>query len=223
MLVLEDMATALARGARIYAEVRGYGLSGDAFHMTAPREDGSGALRCMRAALAEAGLDAAHVDYVNAHATSTPLGDAVEGLALGALFGSSTVKQTQQLQPPLERHGWSRGLRAGTCGLQSSEGAARPLPAREGRVAVSSTKGATGHLLGAAGAVESIFAVLAVQTGIVPHTLNLDTPDAALPADVCDFIAGAPSARPGGVRVAMNNSFGFGGTNCSLVFTEAPG
>ena len=193
---------ARARGARIYAEIRGYGLSGDAFHITAPREDGSGALRCMRAALHEAGLSPDDVDHVNAHATSTPLGDVIEGRALGALFGSLCV--------PTAHSRSGRRARLTT---------------------VSASKGATGHLLGAAGAVESIFAVLAVHTGRAPPTLNLEQPDDALPHDVCEFVklrkdAGSAyslegrstESSRGSIRVALKNSFGFGGTNASLVF-----
>ena len=178
MLVLEELAHARARGARIYAEVRGYGATGEAHHVTAPAADGDAALRCMRAALAEGGLAAAHVDYVNAHATSTPLGDAAEAVALGRLFA----------------------------------GGGR-------RVAVSSTKGAIGHLLGAAGAVEAIFAVLAVTRGEVPPTANLDALDAALPTDVCDFVRVGDEPRRR-VRAALSNSFGFGGVNCALLFAE---
>ena len=164
----------------------------------------------MLAALREAGLQPEDVDYVNAHATSTPLGDAVEGLALGALFGSA-----QTPLPRLVPAGWTaprdRGHR------------------RHSRVAVSSCKGSTGHLLGAAGAVESIFTVLALHTGRVPPTLNLQEADAGLPHDVCEFVGAAPpaaaassEARPR-IRVAMKNSFGFGGTNATLVFTRDEG
>lgn len=242
-LVHPVMQAARKRGARIYAEVQGYGLSGDAFHMTAPREDGSGALRCMLAALREAGLRPDDVDYVNAHATSTPLGDVVEGRALGALFGSSLTPPPRQAPAA-----WIRSI------AQRDRNSAR-------RVAVSSSKGATGHLLGAAGAVESIFTVLALHTGHIPPTLNLTNPDATLPYDVCDFVgpdrgirasigsseapndSSASTARSDSscsavtngnsntveslhparrLRVAVKNSFGFGGTNASLVFTRTP-
>jgi 3-oxoacyl-[acyl-carrier-protein] synthase II len=190
VVVLEEAEAAAARGARVYAEVRGYGLAGDAWHITSPRPDGSGALRCMAAALAEGGLQAHHVDYVNAHATSTPVGDGVEAAGLASLF--------------------REGRAAGGGG---------------GRVAVSSTKGAIGHLLGAAGAVEAVFSILAVHTGWVPPTLNLTHPDAALPTGVCDFpaapAAGGGTAR-GVIRAALSNSFGFGGTNASLLFAAPP-
>jgi 3-oxoacyl-[acyl-carrier-protein] synthase II len=192
VVVLEDMDTALARGAPIYAEIRGYGCSGDAHHITAPKEDGGAAYRCMSAALAEGGLAASQIDYVNAHATSTPRGDEVEARALANLF--------------------------------------RGRPPGASRVAVSSTKGAIGHLLGAAGAVEAIFTILAIKHGAIPPTLNLSLAsnastegstavDDRLPTDVCDFVGadgGGFAARP--VHAALNNSFGFGGTNCSLLF-----
>ena len=190
VLVLEEMLAAQARGARIYGEVRGYGLCSDAFHVTAPRDDGSGALRCMRAALDEAGLRPEDVDYVNAHATSTPLGDAVECKGLARLF---------------------RG-EAGAAGYLASRGG-------RGRVRVSSTKGSVGHMLGAAGAAEAIFSVLAVSSGRVPATRNLTTLDADAPVDVCDFPAQAAATLAlGAVRIAMSNSFAFGGANASLLF-----
>ncbi|KAJ2477910.1 Mitochondrial beta-keto-acyl synthase [Coemansia sp. RSA 2131] len=158
-LVLEELEHARSRGARIYAEICGYGLSGDAHHITAPPHDGAGAQRAMRRALQTANLRAADIDYVNAHATSTPLGDAIENRAIKAVFGSAASD-----------------------------------------LAVSSTKSATGHLLGAAGAIEAVFSVLAVAHDVAPPTLNLD------------------DERP--VRAAMTNSFGFGGTNASLVFAK---
>lgn len=192
VLVLEAAEHALARGARILAEVRGYGACGDAHHITAPADDGSGAFRCMAAALAEGGLLPGHVDYVNAHATSTPIGDAIEAAGLARLF-------------------------RGADGAAGSE--------RGHKVAVSSTKGAIGHLLGAAGAVEAAFAALAVAHDAVPPTVNLESPDPSLPTDVCDFVTPtAPGTtsnrlhRP--VRAALSNSFGFGGTNCSVLFSK---
>ena len=186
VLVLEERDRARARGAHIYAELRGYGCTSDAHHVTAPAPGGGAALRCMRAALAEGGLDPAHVDYVNAHATSTPLGDAAEAAALGRLFAD-------------------RGAGGGGS-----------------LAAVSSTKGAIGHLLGAAGAVEAAFAVLAVARGEVPPTANLDNLDPALPTDVCDFVRVGDATRRR-VRAALSNSFGFGGVNSSLLFAEDGG
>lgn len=179
-VVLEELEHARARGAPILAEIRGYGLSGDAHHITAPKEDGSGSLLCMRAALRDAGLSADHVDYVNAHATSTPVGDVVE----------------------------ARGLRALCRDVQG----AGP--------AVSSTKGALGHLLGAAGAVEAIMCILAVRDNMVPPTVNLTDPD---PDTDGVHLVGHGAGIQRQVRVAMSNSFGFGGTNCSIVLTEPPG
>lgn len=185
VLVLEAADHALARGARILAEVRGYGACGDAHHITAPAEDGSGAYRCMSAALAEGGLSPQHVDYVNAHATSTPIGDAIEAAGLARLFRGTDGSSTGQ------------------------------------KVAVSSTKGAIGHLLGAAGAVEAAFAALAVANDAVPPTVNLETPDPSLPTDVCDFVTpAAPDSLRRQVRAALSNSFGFGGTNCSVLFSK---
>ncbi len=171
VLVLEALDVALARGARVHAEVRGYAATADATHPASPAEDGSGARRCMELALADAGVAHADVDYVNAHATSTPAGDEVEALAIRSVFGGHTH-----------------------------------------RLPVSSTKSATGHLLGAAGAVEAIFCVRALETGMVPPTLNLDRPD---PACALDHVA--HKARPADLRVALSNSFGFGGTNAALV------
>ncbi len=175
MVVLESFDHARARGARIHAELVGYGMSGDAWHITSPSESGDGALRAMRNALRRARLPAEAVQYVNAHGTSTPLGDDIELAAVERLFGT----------------------------------AARQL-------AMSSTKSATGHLLGAAGAVEAIFSVLAMRDGVVPPTLNLDSPSRET---VIDRVAHSAQERP--VRVAMSNSFGFGGTNASLVFRAA--
>ncbi|MFY0638758.1 beta-ketoacyl-ACP synthase II [Maricaulis maris] len=175
VVVLEEYEHAKARGATIYAEVKGYGLSGDAYHITAPAEDGDGGFRSMSAALRDAGLTPADIDYVNAHGTSTPLGDEIELRAVERLFGD----------------------------------------AANGTV-MSSTKSAIGHLLGAAGAVEAIFSILAIRDGKCPPTLNLDNPsvDTAL-----DLAARETVTRP--VKAALSNSFGFGGTNASVVFVAA--
>jgi 3-oxoacyl-[acyl-carrier-protein] synthase II len=175
MVVLESLEHARARGARIHAELAGYGMSGDAWHITSPSESGDGALRAMQRALRSAGVAAGEVGYVNAHGTSTPQGDDIELAAVERLFGD----------------------------------AARSL-------AMSSTKSATGHLLGAAGAVEAIFAALAIRDGVVPPTLNLEAPSRH---SAIDRVARAAQERP--VRVAMSNSFGFGGTNASLVLKAA--
>ena len=172
-LVLEEHGHARARGAKIYAEVVGYGLSGDAHHITAPAEDGDGGFRSMQAALNSAGLAPTDIDYVNAHGTSTPKGDEIELGAVKRLFAG---------------HAYD--------------------------MCMSSTKSATGHLLGAAGAIEAIFAVKAIETGTIPPTLNLNDPD-----DGCDIDLVALTAREKTVRTAMSNSFGFGGTNASVVFT----
>jgi len=175
IVVLEDYEHAKARGAKIYAEVKGYGLSGDAYHITAPAEDGDGGFRSMSAALKDAGLAPGDIDYVNAHGTSTPLGDEIELRAVERLFGNSA----------------------------------------DGLV-MSSTKSAIGHLLGAAGAVESIFSILAIRDGVCPPTLNLDNPSVQTAINL------APKAavkKP--VRAALSNSFGFGGTNASVVFVAA--
>lgn len=174
VLILESEEHARARGARIRARLAGYGASGDAAHMAAPDESGRGARLCMQAALADAGLAPDAVDYVNAHATSTPAGDRVEVTALRGIFGAA---------------------------LDS-------LP-------VSSTKGATGHLMGAAGAVEAIFSIRALEEQILPPTLNLDDPD---PDCALDHVAHKP--RPARVRCALSNSFGFGGVNAALLFAH---
>lgn len=175
VLVLEEREHALARGATIRGEVLGYGATADASHMAAPLEDGAGAARCMRLALASADLAPEAVGYVNAHATSTPAGDVPEVLALRAVFGAA-----------LER-----------------------LP-------VSATKSMTGHLLGAAGAVEAILTLLAMQEGLLPPTINLDEPD---PECALDHVRN--KARSATARVALSNSFGFGGTNASLILGAA--
>jgi 3-oxoacyl-[acyl-carrier-protein] synthase II len=171
-IVLEEFEHARARGATIYAEFAGFGMSGDAHHITAPPEDGEGARLAMVNAVRDAGIDPSQVDYINAHATSTELGDRAETIAIKRAFGNH---------------------------------------ARE--LAVSSTKSMTGHLLGAAGVVEAIFSILAIRDGILPPTINLDNPD---PACDLDYVPGA--ARRARVQVALSNSFGFGGTNGSLVF-----
>jgi 3-oxoacyl-[acyl-carrier-protein] synthase II len=172
VLVLERAAHARARGARVRARLGGYAATADARHIAAPDPEAVGAIRCMRAALADAGIAPDEVGYVNAHATSTPAGDEVEAQALRTVFG-----------------------------------------AHVDRLAVSSTKGATGHLLGAAGALEALLCVLAVETGTLPPTLNLDDPD---PECALDHVVGKP--REAGARVALSNSFGFGGVNAALLF-----
>jgi 3-oxoacyl-[acyl-carrier-protein] synthase II len=174
VLVLEALEHARARGATIRAELVGYGASADAMHVAAPDEEGRGAAHCMRRALASADLAPADVDYVNAHATSTPAGDRIEATAIRAVFGAD----------------------------------ADDTP-------VSSTKGATGHMLGAAGAVEALFCVRALETGLLPATRNLDDPDPDCPLDHV-----AHKARRARIRVAMSNSFGFGGTNASLLLAR---
>jgi 3-oxoacyl-[acyl-carrier-protein] synthase II len=175
VVVLESYEHAVARGAKIYAEVVGYGMSGDAYHITSPTEDGDGAFRCMKAALNRAGLAPSDIDYINAHGTSTPLGDEIELKAVERLVGNAAAK-----------------------------------------LAMSSTKSATGHLLGAAGAVEAIYSVLAIRDGIVPPTLNLDDPSVETAIDLVPHKA---KQRP--VEIVLSNSFGFGGTNASLVFRQA--
>ncbi|WP_412072927.1 beta-ketoacyl-ACP synthase II [Tritonibacter mobilis] len=171
IVVLEEYEHAKARGAKIYGEVLGYGLSGDAYHITAPSEDGEGGERSMRAALANAGLSAADIDYINAHGTST-MADTIELGAVERLLGDHASKAT-----------------------------------------MSSTKSATGHLLGAAGAIEAIFSILAIRDQVAPPTINLDTPAVETPVDL------APNAkREREINVALSNSFGFGGTNASVIF-----
>jgi 3-oxoacyl-[acyl-carrier-protein] synthase II len=171
-VVLEEYEHAKRRGAKMYAELVGYGMSGDAYHITAPSPDGDGALRCMTAAIRRAGISPGEIDYINAHGTSTPLGDEIELGAVQRLVGNATS-----------------GL------------------------AMSSTKSSIGHLLGAAGAVEAIFSILAIRDNVVPPTINLDNPSVETPIDLVPH-----QAKQREVDVALSNSFGFGGTNASLVF-----
>jgi 3-oxoacyl-[acyl-carrier-protein] synthase II len=174
-VVLEEYEHAEKRGAHVYGELVGYGLSGDAYHITAPAEDGDGALRCMQAAIRRAGISAGDIDYINAHGTSTPVGDEIELKAVERLLGSAA-----------------------------------------GRVAMSSTKSSIGHLLGAAGAVEAIFCLLAIRDQVVPPTINLDNPSVATAIDLVPH-----RARKRPVNIVLSNSFGFGGTNASLILRGA--
>ncbi|MCP3951619.1 MAG: beta-ketoacyl-ACP synthase II [Desulfobacterales bacterium] len=171
MLLLESLEKARSRGARIYAEIRGYGMSGDAFHMASPPPEAEGAARCMRVALEDAALSPNEIDYINAHGTSTPLNDVSETSAIKSVFGAHAAN-----------------------------------------LMVSSTKSMTGHLLGGAGGVEAVFTALALATGIIPPTINLDNPD-----EGCDLDYVAHVARKKEITAAMTNSFGFGGTNAVLV------
>jgi 3-oxoacyl-[acyl-carrier-protein] synthase II len=171
VVVLETLEHAKARGAKIYAEIIGYGMSGDAYHITAPAENGDGAYRCMRAALKRAEIGVSDIDYVNAHGTSTPMGDEIELGAVERLFGNAA-----------------------------------------GKLAMSSTKSATGHLLGAAGAIEAIFSLLAIRDNIAPPTLNLDNPSVETAIYLLPHTA---KKRP--INTVLSNSFGFGGTNASLI------
>jgi 3-oxoacyl-[acyl-carrier-protein] synthase II len=171
VVVLEELEHARARGAKIYAEVVGYGLSGDAYHITAPSPDGDGGFRAMQAALKDAGLTPDAIDYVNAHGTSTPVGDEIELGAVARLLGNAA-----------------------------------------GKVTMSSTKSATGHLLGAAGAVEAIFGALAIRDNVAPPTINLENPSVATPIDLAPL-----KAVEREIDIVLSNSFGFGGTNASLV------
>jgi 3-oxoacyl-[acyl-carrier-protein] synthase II len=172
VVVLETIEHAKARGAKIYAELIGYGMSGDAYHITAPAPDGDGALRCMNSAIRRAGISASDIDYINAHGTSTPLGDEIELGAVQKLVGNAA-----------------------------------------GSISMSSTKSCVGHLLGAAGAIEAIFSILAIRDGIVPPTINLDNPSVETPIDL---VPHQPRKRK--VDTVLSNSFGFGGTNASLIF-----
>ena len=172
VLVLEEYDHAKRRGAKIYAELIGYGLSGDAYHISAPAPDGDGALRCMNAAIRRAGISPADIDYINAHGTSTPLGDELELEAVHRLVGNAA-----------------------------------------GRMCMSSTKSSIGHLLGAAGAVEAILAILALRDGVVPPTINLDNPSVETPIDLVPH-----HSKKKDIDVVLSNSFGFGGTNASVVF-----
>jgi 3-oxoacyl-[acyl-carrier-protein] synthase II len=174
VVVLEEYEHAKARGAKIYAEVVGYGLSGDAHHITAPADDGNGGYRSMEAALKRAGINREDIDYVNAHGTSTPLGDEIELGAVKRLFGDHAYE-----------------------------------------MAMSSTKSAIGHLLGAAGAVEAIYSIMAINKNVVPPTINLDDP-----SDACDINLVPHTAQERNVSHALSNSFGFGGTNASLIFAD---
>ncbi|HVR40962.1 MAG TPA: beta-ketoacyl-ACP synthase II [Thermoanaerobaculia bacterium] len=174
IVVLEEREHALARGARIYCEITGYGMSSDAHHITSPSDDGDGMARVMRRALKDAGLDPSAIDYINAHGTSTPIGDKVETIAIKTAFGDAAYK-----------------------------------------LAVSSTKSMTGHLLGAAGGLESAIAAKVVETGILPPTINYETPDPD-----CDLDYVPNVAREKSVTHVLSNSFGFGGTNASLIFSK---
>ena len=172
ILVLEEWERAKARGARIYAELVGFGMSGDAHHMTAPSENGEGGARCMVAALRDAGIDPSEVGYINAHGTSTPQGDLAETMGIKSVFGAHASK-----------------------------------------LMVSSTKSMTGHLLGAAGGVEAVFSAMALHTGIIPPTINLEHP-----SEGCDLDYVPHTAREAKIDIALSNSFGFGGTNGTLIF-----
>ena len=174
LVILEEMESAVKRGARIYAEVCGYGLSSDAYHLTAPAPGGEGAARCMKMALDNAGINPEEIDYINAHGTSTPFGDIGETMAVKSVFGDHARK-----------------------------------------VMVGSTKSMTGHALGAAGGIEAVFSLKALQTGVVPPTINYDEPDPE-----CDLDYIPNTARDVSMDVVMSNSFGFGGTNATLIFRK---
>jgi 3-oxoacyl-[acyl-carrier-protein] synthase II len=176
-VVLEALDHAKARGATIHAELVGYGLSGDAYHITAPSPDGDGAFRCMSMAIKRAGISVDDIDYINAHGTSTPLGDEIELGAVQRVVGNAA-----------------------------------------GRISMSSTKSCIGHLLGAAGAVEAIFSILAIRDGVAPPTINLDNPSVETPIDLVPHVA-----RKRDINTALSNSFGFGGTNASLIFSRYAG
>jgi 3-oxoacyl-[acyl-carrier-protein] synthase II len=174
VMVLEEYEHARKRGARIYGEIIGYGMSGDAYHMTAPSEDGAGAVLSMENAIRNAGIDKSSIDYINAHGTSTPAGDVVESNAIKKVFGPAAKN-----------------------------------------VAISSTKSMTGHLLGAAGGIEAVFCLLAMRDRVAPPTINLDHPDPE-----CDLDYVPHQARQMDINIALSNSFGFGGTNGSLIFSK---
>jgi 3-oxoacyl-[acyl-carrier-protein] synthase II len=176
VVILEELEHAKARGAKIHAEIKGYGLSGDAHHITAPAEDGDGGFRSMQMALRRAGLAPSDIDYINAHGTSTPLGDEIELKAVERLFGNAA-----------------------------------------GKVSMSSTKSSIGHLLGAAGAVEAIFSILAMRDQVAPPTINLDNPSVTSEMDLVPL-----KARKRSIEAVLSNSFGFGGTNATLVMTAPP-
>jgi 3-oxoacyl-[acyl-carrier-protein] synthase II len=177
IVVLEEYEHAKARGAKIYAEVTGYGLSGDAYHITSPAPDGDGGFRSMAAALKRAGITASDIDYINAHGTSTQIGDEIELGAVERLLGNAASK-----------------------------------------VSMSSTKSSTGHLLGAAGAIEAIFSILAIRDNIAPPTINLENPSVETAIDLVP-----QTARKREINVALSNSFGFGGTNASVIVQRVAG
>ena len=177
MMILEELEHARARGAKIYAEVIGYGLSGDGYHMAAPPEDGDGAVRCMQMALNDAAMNPDDIDYINAHGTSTPLNDVVETRAIKTVYKDHAK-----------------------------------------RLAISSTKSMTGHMLGGAGGIESVFTALSIHTETIPPTINLDNPDSE-----CDLDYVPHEARKSKIRAAMSNSFGFGGTNAVIVMKRFEG
>jgi 3-oxoacyl-[acyl-carrier-protein] synthase II len=174
IMIIESLESALERGAKIYAEMVGYGMSGDAYHMTSPPPDGEGAVNCMRAALTDAGVAPGQIDYINAHGTSTPLNDLYESRAIKAAFGDAAAS-----------------------------------------VAISSTKSMTGHLLGGAGGIETVFTALSVHHDLIPPTINLENP-----GEECDLDYVPNVARRKTVNYAMTNSFGFGGTNASLILKK---
>jgi 3-oxoacyl-[acyl-carrier-protein] synthase II len=173
VLLLEERQHALARGAKIYCEITGYGMSSDAFHITSPAEDGGGMMRVMQRALKDSGLQPEQIDYINAHGTSTPVGDKIETVAIKRVFGDYAYN-----------------------------------------VAISSTKSMTGHLLGAAGGLESAIAAMTIKTGVIPPTINYETPDPE-----CDLDYVPNQARQAKVDHVLSNSFGFGGTNATLIFS----
>ncbi len=176
ILILEELESAIRRGSRIYAEVAGYGMSGDGYHMTSPCPDGDGAVRCMEAAIQDAGINCGQIGYINAHGTSTPLNDLYETIAIKSLFREK----------------------------------AKEIP-------ISSTKSMTGHLLGGAGGVETVFTALTVHTGVIPPTINLDSPDPDCDLDYVPHVQ-----RKASITYAMSNSFGFGGANAAIVLKQAP-